>query len=191
MRITAEHRAATEARVRAAIDRLLRGDLPSGGKCDVKTLAAEAGITRSALYTTYQPLKDEFEQRRQRQRDTGATTDPRDAHIERLKQQAERLATRLADALRDAQDLTESRPAPSAKSPLSTRNWNGSAANSPLHHRSVSRVPALRRSSGPADPWPPTTSCCDAWSAPWPHQSRGHLLASFATNRCIPGSKIS
>lgn len=107
MRITAEHRAATEARVRAAIDRLLRGDLPSGGKCDVKTLAAEAGITRSALYTTYQPLKDEFEQRRQRQRDTGATTDPRDAHIERLKQQAERLATRLADALRDAQDLTE------------------------------------------------------------------------------------
>ena len=62
---------------------------------------ASSGIGQS------EPLKDEFEQRRQRQRDTGATTDPRDAHIERLRQQAVRLATRLAAALRDAQDLTE------------------------------------------------------------------------------------
>jgi hypothetical protein len=39
MRITADQRAANEDRIRAAIDRLLRGEIPPGGRCDVKTLA--------------------------------------------------------------------------------------------------------------------------------------------------------
>jgi hypothetical protein len=45
MRITAEQRKQNEARIRAAMDRLLRGDIPPGGRCDVKTLAAAALLT--------------------------------------------------------------------------------------------------------------------------------------------------
>ena len=45
MRITADQRAANEDRIRAAIDRLLRGEIPSGGRCDIKTLARESGFS--------------------------------------------------------------------------------------------------------------------------------------------------
>ena len=37
MRISTEQRHQNEARIRTAIDRLLAGDLPPGGKCDVRT----------------------------------------------------------------------------------------------------------------------------------------------------------
>jgi hypothetical protein len=39
MRITAAQRIRNENRIRAAIDRLLRGEIPPGGNCDIKTLA--------------------------------------------------------------------------------------------------------------------------------------------------------
>lgn len=66
------------------MDRLLQADLPAGGKCDTKTLAAEAGVTCSAL-GTYVHLKAEFEQRRSRAYEAGATPDRRDGQITRLK----------------------------------------------------------------------------------------------------------
>lgn len=97
MRTTPEQRQQTETRIRAAMDRLLRGDLPPGGKCDIKTLAAEARITRNGLYTTYAYLKDEFESRRDRLRDTGVITDPREAQIVRLKTDNAALKKRLAN----------------------------------------------------------------------------------------------
>lgn len=97
MRITEEQRRITEQRIRAAMDRLLRGELPSGGKCDVKTLAAEAGISRNALYTTYGALKTEFEQRGDRLRDAGEIADPREAQIDRLKQQVTELKGRVQE----------------------------------------------------------------------------------------------
>lgn len=50
MRITAARRTATENRIRDAIDRLLRGDIPLDGRCDIKTLAREAGVDRTAFY---------------------------------------------------------------------------------------------------------------------------------------------
>lgn len=106
MRLSPEQRRVVEARIRAAIDRLLRADLPAGGRCDVKTLAAEAGVTRSALYTTYQHLKDEFEQRRQHLHDAGTVVDPRDAQIERLTEQVRRLTEQLAAARHAAQQHT-------------------------------------------------------------------------------------
>ncbi len=34
---------------------------PPGGRCDIKTVAAKAGITRNGPDTTYAHLKDEFE----------------------------------------------------------------------------------------------------------------------------------
>ncbi|WP_202818873.1 hypothetical protein [Actinosynnema sp. ALI-1.44] len=67
MRITAAQRIHNENRVRAAMDRLLRGDIPPGGRCDIKTLAAEADVDRTAFYGTrpYAHLRVEFERRLQ------------------------------------------------------------------------------------------------------------------------------
>jgi hypothetical protein len=45
MRISAAQRAQNENHVRAAMDRLLRGEVLPDGNCDVKTLAREAGFS--------------------------------------------------------------------------------------------------------------------------------------------------
>nr|WTA00802.1 hypothetical protein OH820_33805 [Streptomyces sp. NBC_00857] len=37
MRISAAQRTENENRIRAAMDRLLRGEIPPGGRCDIKT----------------------------------------------------------------------------------------------------------------------------------------------------------
>lgn len=63
MRTSAEQRRHAEQQIRAAADTLLRGDLPPDGKCDITTLARQAGISRAALYRTYPHLKEEFERR--------------------------------------------------------------------------------------------------------------------------------
>jgi hypothetical protein len=100
MPLTSQQRQQTEARIRAAADRLLRGDLPPGGRCDIKTLARTAGVSRAAIYRTYPHLKDEFEQRLARARAAGQVTDPRDAQVARLRQETQELRQRLAS--RDA-----------------------------------------------------------------------------------------
>jgi hypothetical protein len=41
--ISEAQRRQTEDRIRAAADRLLRGQIPPGGGCDIQTLAIEAG----------------------------------------------------------------------------------------------------------------------------------------------------
>ncbi|MFI5593493.1 hypothetical protein ACIA5G_51290 [Amycolatopsis sp. NPDC051758] len=88
------------------MDRLLRGEIPPGGKCDVKTLANTSGVTRAALYTTYLHLKEEFERRRDQLREAGVIADPRDAQIDRLKEQVRQLKERLATKEQDNADLT-------------------------------------------------------------------------------------
>ena len=105
MRISEQQRRHTEDRIRAATDRLLNGHLPPGGRCDVKTLAQDAGVSRAALYSTYRHLKDEFERRREQQRNTGQLNDPRDARIDRLQAQLAQLSTRVADRDREITDL--------------------------------------------------------------------------------------
>jgi hypothetical protein len=94
-RLDQQTRAQKEATIRAAMDRILRGELPSGGKCDVKTLATASGITRAALYSTYLHLKEEFERRRDQVREAGVIADPREGQIERLKEQISHLKTRV------------------------------------------------------------------------------------------------
>lgn len=91
MPLTGEQRQHNEASIRAAIDRLLRGDLPAGGRCDLKTLAREAGIARTGFYprttngkTTpgpYQHLADEFHRRLRDLQASGQIPDPRDHQI--------------------------------------------------------------------------------------------------------------
>lgn len=107
MPLTDQQRQQTEARIRAAADRLLRGDLPPGGRCDIKTLARTAGISRAALYRTYPHLKDDFEQRLAQARAAGQVTDPRDTQITRLKQEIKELRQRLAGRDTVIGELTE------------------------------------------------------------------------------------
>ncbi|MEV6909197.1 hypothetical protein [Amycolatopsis sp. NPDC051071] len=103
-RLDQQTRTQKEATIRAAMDRLLRGELPPGGKCDVKTLAA-SGITRAALYSTHLHLKEEFERRRDKLRDTGVIADPRERQIERLKDQIASLKKRVAAQEQQNADL--------------------------------------------------------------------------------------
>jgi hypothetical protein len=109
MRITAQQRKHNEDRIRAAMDRLLRGDIPSDGNCDIKTLALQANVDRAAFYGSrpYAHLREEFEQRLQAIRETGDVPDPRTAHIGRLKLEIDKIKQRLAERDYAINDLTD------------------------------------------------------------------------------------
>ena len=111
MRITAIQRTANENRIRAAIDRMLRGDLPNGGRCDIKTLARAAGVDRTAFYGNrpYAHLRAEFEQRLHDLQQTGERPDPRDAQIARIKDEITSLKRRLTQSADTINELTEFR----------------------------------------------------------------------------------
>lgn len=96
-RVSQQQREQTESRIRAASDRLLRGEIPVGGNCDVKTLAKESGVTRAALYSTYLHLKEEFEARRERQQNASIENDQRQIQIRRLKDEVAKLRQWLAE----------------------------------------------------------------------------------------------
>jgi hypothetical protein len=98
MRISAEQRSQNQTRIRAAMDRLLDGQIPPGGKCDIKTLAREANIDRTAFYGTrpYAHLRQEFDQRLQALHAAGDLPDPRDAQIARLKNEIDTLKQGIA-----------------------------------------------------------------------------------------------
>lgn len=96
MALSQDQRDQVERRIRAAIDRLLAGQIPAGGACDVKTLAREAGISRASLYRTWGHLKDEFEQRRTTAQNAGHQPNPREARIARLRDLNQRLTSKLA-----------------------------------------------------------------------------------------------
>ncbi len=97
MRLTAQQRHHNETRIRAAIDRLLRGDIPPGGKCDIKTLARETGVDRTAFYGTrpYAHLREEFEKRLETMHAAGDLPDHRDTQISRLKNEVALLRQRI------------------------------------------------------------------------------------------------
>jgi len=97
MTISHAQRRETEARIRAAASRLLNGEIPPGGKCDVKTLAAEAQISRATLYRSYLPLKLDFERRAARLRADGQAPDPRETQIKRLQEENDRLRARITE----------------------------------------------------------------------------------------------
>lgn len=112
MRITADQRQANENRIRVAIDRLLRGEIPPDGRCDIKTLAREAGVDRTAFYgdRPYARLRVEFEQRLSALRQNAAQQpDPRGAQIDRLKTEVAALQQRLARSNGTIDELTDFR----------------------------------------------------------------------------------
>ncbi|MYR59613.1 hypothetical protein GTY54_26390 [Streptomyces sp. SID625] len=111
MRISAAQRTENENRVRAAMDRLLRGELPPGGKSDIKALAREAGVDRTAFYGTgpYARLRAEFERRMQALQQAGDVPDPREAQITRLKAEIAKLKERLFQSEQTVDELTDFR----------------------------------------------------------------------------------
>ncbi|WP_323136465.1 hypothetical protein [Streptomyces sp. NBC_01446] len=83
----------------------------------MKTLAAEAGVTRTAFYpkknrdgTTrpgpYQHLAEEFERRLRTLQEAGEVIDPRTAQIERFKAKVTELKERLAQRDETIAELT-------------------------------------------------------------------------------------
>lgn len=111
MRISAAQRTENENRIRAAMDRLLRGELPPGGKCDIKTLAHEVAVDRTAFYGTrpYAHLRVEFERRLRALQDVGEIPDPREAQITRLKAENAKLKDRLTQSDETIDELTDFR----------------------------------------------------------------------------------
>ncbi|MFE7033137.1 hypothetical protein ACFU9Y_22735 [Streptomyces sp. NPDC057621] len=111
MRISAAQRTENENRIRAAMDRLLRGEIPPGGKCDIKTLASEAAVDRTAFYGTrpYSHLRVEFERRLRSLQDAGEIPDPREAQIARLKAENAKLKERLTQSEQTITELTDFR----------------------------------------------------------------------------------
>jgi hypothetical protein len=111
MRLTAEQRHHNETRIRTTMDRLLRGEIPPGGKCNIKTLARESGIDRTAFYGNrpYAHLREEFENRLAAIRQASETPDPRDAQINRLKTEVATLRQRLARRDETISELTDFR----------------------------------------------------------------------------------
>jgi hypothetical protein len=100
MRLSRQQLADNEAKIREAMTRLLNGDIPPGGKCDIKTLAGTSGVDRTAFYGSrpYAHLRTEFEQRLSELLDAGERPDPRDAQVARLKDEVARLKERVAQA---------------------------------------------------------------------------------------------
>jgi hypothetical protein len=100
MRLSRQQLADNEAKIRAAMSRLLNGDIPPGGKCDIKTLALQAGVDRTAFYGSrpYAHLRTEFEQRLEELLHAGERPDPRDAQVARLKDEVARLKERVAQS---------------------------------------------------------------------------------------------
>jgi len=111
MRLSRQQLADNEAKIRSAMARLLDGDIPPGGKCDIKTLAGAAGVDRTAFYGTrpYAHLRTEFEQRLEQLRNAGERPDPRDAQVARLKDEIGRLKERLAQSEATTSELADFR----------------------------------------------------------------------------------
>jgi len=95
MPVPDDKRQQAEQRIRAAAAALLAGDIPDGSRCDISTLARQAGVSRATLYRSYPRLKQQFEQQIAQAAAGGQHPDPRDAQIAALKARNDRLQERL------------------------------------------------------------------------------------------------
>lgn len=117
-RLNAQDKASNEAAIRAAMEQILRGDIPLGAKADLKTLASLAGVTRTGFYSkrnrdgtsragAYQHLAEEFTRRLKDLQDAGDIIDPRAAQVERLKRENAELRERISRRDQALAQLTE------------------------------------------------------------------------------------
>lgn len=116
-RLSAPARDDNHTAIKDTMERMLHGDIPPGGRCDIKTLAAQAGVPRTGFYAKnghpgpYQHLAEEFQQRLAALQQAGRIPDPRDAQITRLQQENTHLKQRIADQSTTIADLTTTRAA--------------------------------------------------------------------------------
>jgi hypothetical protein len=95
-RLSGAERARDETAIRAAMDRFLSGDIPPGGKCDLKTLVAPGRCHPHRLLPQERPtrplqyLAEEFERRLTALRQAQQIPDPREAKLSRLKSEIHR-----------------------------------------------------------------------------------------------------
>lgn len=140
--MTGDRHGDTEARIRAAIERLLSPESPDGLSCDVKSLCALAGVPRATFYRTYPHLKAEFDQRRDTAQATGQQPDPRLARIEKLKTEVATLRARLAERDRDIAEQRDLRL--TALSRLAAQHEEITALRTALdvdRHATIRRLP--------------------------------------------------
>ncbi|MGH9066832.1 MAG: hypothetical protein ACRD0J_04970 [Acidimicrobiales bacterium] len=150
MRISACQRAENEGRIRATMDRLLSGHIPPGGGCDVKTLAAEAGLDRRAFYggRAYAHLREEFEARLARSAQADDVPEARQAQIGRLKLEVAALTERLGQRDQTIAELAELRA--QALSRLAAQHDEITQLRSLLAEPgNIRRLPARTRTVGP------------------------------------------
>lgn len=99
-------------------DRLLSGQLPPHGNCDLKTLARDAGVPRTGFYSRtdpkgnqrpgpYQHLAEEFQRRLAALREAGTIPDPRELQITRLKTENAALRERIQTRDEQITEFTE------------------------------------------------------------------------------------
>ncbi|MEV6841298.1 hypothetical protein AB0N17_43700 [Streptomyces sp. NPDC051133] len=114
-RINQETRTRNEHDVRAAMERLLDGDVPPGHTPGLKALAQMAGVPRSSFYSVknrdgtrrrgpYQHLAEEFDRRLHRTRTEPAA---KGRQTERLKVFVDALSRRLAQCEAELAELRE------------------------------------------------------------------------------------
>ncbi len=151
MRISAQQRQHNETRIRAAIDRLLRGDVPAGGSCDIKTLAGEAGVDRTAFYGTrpYAHLRQEFETRLQAIREAGEIPDPRLDQITRLKNDNDALRRRLAEREQTIAALSDFKTEALSRLAAQHEEITRLRTNTPTATSNLRRLPARAATIGP------------------------------------------
>ncbi|QKW22850.1 hypothetical protein HUT16_30510 [Kitasatospora sp. NA04385] len=148
MRITAAQRTENENRIRAAMDRLLHGDIPPSGTCGIKTLARESAADRTAFHGT-RPcahLREEFEHRLRSLHAIGEIADPRDAQVERLKTEVTKPKARLARADGTVEQLTDFRAQALARFAAQHEEVIHLRATAPAASR-VNRLSAARSTS--------------------------------------------
>lgn len=90
------------------MDRLLRGDVSPDGRCDIKTLANEAGVDRTSFYGArpYTHLRIEFERRLQQLEQSAEHPNPRETRVTRLDHEITALKERLTQATTTIDELT-------------------------------------------------------------------------------------
>lgn len=151
MRTNDDQRRQAEDRIRAAIDRLLRGEIPPDGRCDIKTLATQAGVNRTGFYPKegrpgpFQHLAEEFTRRRDLLQQAGFIPDPREAQITRLQEKITNLRRRLDQRDIEVQELADFRQR--AISQLAAQHLEIESLRQQLSngsHQQVTRLPRPR-----------------------------------------------
>lgn len=104
--MASDRRAEFELRIRAAMGRLLAGEVPEGHKCDVTSLCLLAAVPRATFYRSYPHLRTEFQESLGRLRSGGHQPDPRLAQIEGLKVEIVGLRERVSESDRQIVELT-------------------------------------------------------------------------------------